>query len=80
MLAGRRTCVDMEDYGCACEAWVYEFMTLENGIPSHDTFSQVFEKTSERSPTHLLLAVRVGGEADLGADRGGRPSRTRPRR
>ena len=110
MLAGGRTCVDMEDYGCACEAWLREFMTLENGIPSHDTFSRVFqllapsglqktllglaqnwadrlggvvavdgkvlrqsfEKASERSPTHLLLTVRVGGEADLGADRGGR--------
>ena len=33
---------------------------------------QSFEKASERSPTHLLLTVRVGGEADLGADRGGR--------
>ena len=37
MLAGGRTCVDMEDYGCACEAWLREFMALENGILSHDT-------------------------------------------
>ena len=35
MLAGGRTCVDMEDYGRVCEAWLREFMTLENGIPSH---------------------------------------------
>ena len=46
MLAGGRTCVDMEDYGCACEAWLREFMTLEHGIPSHDTFSPRLAPTS----------------------------------
>ena len=42
MLAGGRTCVDMEDYGCVWEPWLREFMTLPNGIPSHDTFSRLF--------------------------------------
>ena len=42
MLAGGRTCVDMEDYGCVWESWLREFMTLPNGIPSHDTFSRLF--------------------------------------
>ena len=81
------------------------FLALENGIPSHDTFSRLFAKldpaglqkallrlaqdwadrlgdvvavdgkalrrsfedASERSPTHLLLTVRGGVEADAGA-------------
>ncbi len=32
----------MEDYGCVREPWLREFMTLPNGIPSHDTFSRLF--------------------------------------
>ncbi len=42
MLTGGRTCVDMEDFGCVREPWLREFMTLEHGIPSHDTFSRLF--------------------------------------
>ena len=42
MLAGGRTCVDMEDYGNVAEPWLRTFLTLENGIPSHDTFSRLF--------------------------------------
>ena len=42
MLTGGRTCVDMEDCGCVWEPWLREFMTLANGIPSHDTFSRLF--------------------------------------
>ena len=42
MLTGGRACVEMEDYGCAAERWLREFLTLKNGIPSHDTFSRLF--------------------------------------
>ena len=67
MLTGGRTCVDMEDYGCACEAWLREFMTLENGIPSHDTFSRVFKLLSPSGLQKTLLGLtqnwadRLGG-------------------
>ena len=110
MLTSGRTCVDMEDFGREREERLRQYLTLENGIPSHDTFSRLFRKldpaglqrallrlaqdwadelgdvvavdgkalrrsfetASERSPTHLLLTVRGGGEADAGAGGGGR--------
>lgn len=33
---------DMEDFGKAKEDWFKTFLTLSNGIPSHDTFNRVF--------------------------------------
>ena len=33
---------DMEDFGLAKEAWFKTFLSLPNGIPSHDTFNRVF--------------------------------------
>ena len=94
------------------------FLTLENGIPSHDTFSRLFarldpaglqkallrlaqdwadrlgnvvavdgkalrpsfEDASERSPTHLLLTVRGGVEAERWRRSRRTASRTRSRR
>jgi predicted transposase YbfD/YdcC len=33
---------DMEDFGHAKHDWFKTFLSLENGIPSHDTFNRVF--------------------------------------
>lgn len=33
---------DMEDFGKAKEDWFKTFLTLRNGIPSHDTFNRLF--------------------------------------
>src|SRR5512137_2516023 len=33
---------DMEDFGKAKREWFKTFLTLRNGIPSHDTFNRVF--------------------------------------
>jgi len=33
---------DMQDFGHAKEEWFKTFLTLRNGIPSHDTFNRVF--------------------------------------
>ena len=68
MLTGGRTCVDMEDFGCVWEPWLREFMTLPNGIPSHDTFSRLFRM--------LDPAGLQKGAAAPGAGLGG-PSRRR---
>jgi len=32
----------MEEFGEAKQEWFAEFLGLENGIPSHDTFRRVF--------------------------------------
>jgi len=33
---------DLEDFGHAKHAWFKTFLTLRNGIPSHDTFNRLF--------------------------------------
>jgi hypothetical protein len=34
----------MENYGIASQQWLEEFLELDNGIPSDDTFRRVFER------------------------------------
>src|SRR3954468_12233456 len=41
LLCGGETFNDMEDFGKAKEDWFKTFLTLANGIPSHDTFNRV---------------------------------------
>ena len=42
VLAGAEGWTDMETFGKSKEAWLKKFLKLENGIPSHDTFGDVF--------------------------------------
>jgi predicted transposase YbfD/YdcC len=42
LLCGAEGCADMADFGQAKEALLRQFLRLEHGIPSHDTFSRVF--------------------------------------
>src|SRR5712675_3497033 len=42
LLCGGETFNDMEDFGRAKEPWFKTFLSLRNGIPSHDTFNRVF--------------------------------------
>ena len=57
MLTGGRTCVDMEDYGNVAEPWLRKFLTLENGIPSHDTFSRLFANLVPAGLQKALLCL-----------------------
>ena len=41
-LAGADTMSAVETYGKATQPWLSEFLELPHGIPSHDTFSRVF--------------------------------------
>ena len=41
LLCGGETFNDMEDFGKAKHDWFKTFLTLTNGIPSHDTFNRV---------------------------------------
>jgi len=41
-VAGADTWVDVETFGKSKEAWLKRYLALENGIPSHDTFGDVF--------------------------------------
>jgi len=42
LLCGGETFNDMEQFGKAKFDWLKTFLTLANGIPSHDTFNRVF--------------------------------------
>lgn len=42
MLCGGQTFNDMQEFGCSKQEWFKTFLTLRNGIPSHDTFNRVF--------------------------------------
>lgn len=42
VLCGAEGCADMADFGDAKEELLRQFLRLEHGIPSHDTFSRVF--------------------------------------
>src|SRR2546426_2819121 len=51
---------DMEEFGQAKYEWFKTFLTLRNGIPSHDTFNRVRseEHTSElQSPCNLVCRL-----------------------
>ena len=41
-ICGADNWVDIEKFGQAKEDWFKQFLKLENGIPSHDTFGRVF--------------------------------------
>ena len=56
-LTGGRTWVEMEDYGCAAERWLRTFLTLKNGIPSHDAFSRLFRLLDPASLQKALLRL-----------------------
>ena len=47
----------MEDYGCVREPWLGEFLTLPNGIPSHDTFSRLFRMLDPAGLRKALLCL-----------------------
>ena len=44
IISGADNWVDIEAYGKAKESWLRRFLTLEHGIPSHDTFGRVFAR------------------------------------
>ncbi|MEO5349162.1 MAG: ISAs1 family transposase [Magnetococcus sp. YQC-3] len=43
VLCGCETAVDMSEFGLAKEQFLRQFLKLEHGIPSHDTFSRIFQ-------------------------------------
>ena len=42
VLSGGQTAVDMAIFARAKEPFLRQFLKLEHGVPSHDTFSRVF--------------------------------------
>jgi hypothetical protein len=69
VLCGGEDCSDMARFGHAKRDFLQEFLTLEHGIPSHDTFSRVFRRLDPIQFQACFLAVRMrdvlGGCDDL---------------
>lgn len=42
VIAGADAWTEVETFGKSKEAWLKQFLSLQNGIPSHDTFGDVF--------------------------------------
>lgn len=71
-LCGATTCIDMAEFGAAKEPLLRTILTLEHGIPSHDTFSRVFRMLD---PNAFEAAFRkftqaFGASAKIGRPKG----------
>ena len=67
LLCGGEGFNDMEDFGKAKQEWFRTFLTLTNGIPSHDTFNRVF---APWIPTDFWSASCVGPRACVKRSKG----------
>lgn len=69
VLSGANSWVAIEIYGNAKRSWLESFLTLPNGIPSHDTFARVFARLDpeafETSFQHWIKALVPTLEAQL---------------
>lgn len=43
-ICGAEGWTDVEEFGRSKQEWLSQFLVLQNGIPSHDTFGRVFER------------------------------------
>ena len=44
IICGADNGVDIEEFGRSKASWLRNFLALPNGIPSHDTFGEVFSR------------------------------------
>ena len=55
VISGAEGWVAIETYGKAKYSWLVEFLSLPNGIPSHDTFSRVWSRISTEEFNECFL-------------------------
>lgn len=53
VISGADQWIDIEAYGQEKETWLKTFLTLPNGIPSHDTIARVFSRLNPNLFCHL---------------------------
>jgi predicted transposase YbfD/YdcC len=71
-LCGATSCSDMEEFGLAKEELLRAILTLEHGIPSHDTFSRVFRMLDPKGfeAAFVRFMQAFGAAAKLGKIKG----------
>lgn len=55
-IAGAEGWVAVEEFGLSREQWFRTFLSLPNGIPSHDTFGRVFSMLDPKAFTRVFTA------------------------
>ena len=68
VICGGQTCTDMALFGRSKEQFLRRFMTLENGIPSHDAFSALFRVLDPDCLNRALLRLAADWSEQLGPD------------
>jgi len=67
-ICGADSWTEMEEFGEAKEAWFRSFLTLPNGIPSHDTFRRVFMLIKPTEFQQVFLAWVKEVAKEVGAE------------
>jgi hypothetical protein len=49
VISGADTYEEIADYGESKKAWLKQYLELNNGIPSHDTFNRVLSRLSPQA-------------------------------
>ncbi len=69
VMSGGETCVDMALFACTREDFLKHFIKMENGPPSHDTFSRLFRRLDPKGLEQCLLRfMKALGEEVIAVD------------
>ncbi|HEY9895752.1 MAG TPA: ISAs1 family transposase [Candidatus Sericytochromatia bacterium] len=67
VVCGAESWTDLEEYGKAKQAWLETFLSLPNGIPSHDTFARVLARLEPQQMQECFLSwIRAVSQLTLG--------------
>ncbi len=67
-ICGAESCVDFADFADAREPLFRRFLRLENGLPSHDTFSRLFRRLGPAAFSACFAKVMDGFAAAARSD------------
>ena len=68
IISGGETCTDMALFGKSKEEFLRGFMTLRHGVPSHDAFSDLFNRIDPTQLGGLLLRFARDWSGGMGDD------------
>lgn len=54
LICNGEDCQDMEEFGLSNKSWLMQYLSLPNGIPTHDTFNRVLQKIDPQELESIL--------------------------